>query len=110
MIGKVELIISSTFMLLVTWCKGEACGKHKGMIRMRSGVWGRLQYCSSKEERIGIRASYRESEWEEFKYFIEDMELFDVPYIGGQYTWYNGAGNGMSRLDHFLLSVNLVSI
>lgn len=51
--------------------------------------------------------SYRGSK--EFKYFIEDIKLLDVPNLGGRFTWFNGEGNAMIRHDRFLLSANLVS-
>lgn len=53
--------------------------------------------------------SYRVSECEEFKVFIEDMKPIDVPSVGGCFTWFNGDGNAMRKLDRFLLSTSLVS-
>ncbi|CAL5189890.1 unnamed protein product [Lathyrus oleraceus] len=73
-------------------------------------LWGDFNTVSGKEGHIGIRVSYKGSEWEEFKDFIEDMELLDLPNIGGHFTWYNETWNAMSRLDRFLLSIYLVSI
>lgn len=43
------------------------------------------------------------------KAFIEDMELIDVPSVGGRFTWFNGVGNAMSIFGMFLLSASLVS-
>ncbi|XP_058742006.1 uncharacterized protein LOC131614440 [Vicia villosa] len=40
--------------------------------------------------------------------FILDMNLVDVPCVGGRFSWFNGKGNAMSRLDLFLLSQKLI--
>ncbi|XP_050890998.1 uncharacterized protein LOC127096474 [Lathyrus oleraceus] len=42
----------------------------------------------------------RDREMEEFKSFIEDMELIDMPCIGGRFTWYNSNETAMSRFDN----------
>lgn len=52
---------------------------------------------------------YKASKCEEFKAFIEDMKLIDVPSVSGCFTWFNGAGNAMSIFGMFLLSASLVS-
>ncbi|MCI78578.1 endonuclease/exonuclease/phosphatase family protein, partial [Trifolium medium] len=36
--------------------------------------------------------------------FIEDNGLVDLPLSGRSFTWFNGDGLSMSRLDQFLLS------
>src|SRR3954467_5512721 len=43
-----------------------------------------------------------------FKEFIEEMELVDLPTIGGKFTWIKSNGKSMSRIDKFLLSDSLI--
>ncbi|WMV44670.1 hypothetical protein MTR67_038055 [Solanum verrucosum] len=44
-------------------------------------------------------------EMEEFSEFIEDMELQDLPLVGGKFTWRKGDGYDIAaRLDRFLIS------
>ncbi|XP_058726438.1 uncharacterized protein LOC131597788 [Vicia villosa] len=71
------------------------------------GSWclgGDFNSISHLEERIGVaNRSYR-NEINYFKGFIDDMDLVDVPTIGGKFTWFNSNGKAMSRIDRFLLS------
>ncbi|XP_058775832.1 uncharacterized protein LOC131650119 [Vicia villosa] len=71
------------------------------------GSWcigGDFNSITSLEERIGSsRHSYRR-EIMLFKDFIEEMELEDLPTIGGKFTWFKSNGKSMSRIDRFLLS------
>ncbi|XP_058785888.1 uncharacterized protein LOC131660624 [Vicia villosa] len=63
-----------------------------------------------KEERIGVD---RIRDWrgmEEFKSFVEVMELIDINCVGGKFTWYKDNGKAMSRLDRFLLSNKLIEV
>ncbi|WMV57474.1 hypothetical protein MTR67_050859 [Solanum verrucosum] len=44
-------------------------------------------------------------EMEEFSEFMEDMELQDLPLVGGRFTWRRGDGYDIAaRLDRFLIS------
>lgn len=45
---------------------------------------------------------------EEFRGFIEDMDLKHIPCVGGKFTWFKGNGKVMSRLDRFILSSKLI--
>ncbi|GKU91868.1 hypothetical protein SLEP1_g5682 [Rubroshorea leprosula] len=54
------------------------------------------------QERAGSRGNAREIR--EFKNFIMDLGLIDLPLIGRKYTWYHSNGTSMSRLDRFLVS------
>ncbi|XP_050920435.1 uncharacterized protein LOC127138072 [Lathyrus oleraceus] len=63
-----------------------------------------------KEERLGKWGNGGESRMEEFRSFIEDMKFNDMSCIGGKFTWFNGCGNAMRRLDKFLLSDNPVDL
>ncbi|XP_058725895.1 uncharacterized protein LOC131597199 [Vicia villosa] len=75
------------------------------------GSWcigGDFNSISSSEERIGtLTRSYR-SDIMIFNEFIEEMELVDLPTIGGKFTWIKSNGKAMSRLDRFLLSESFV--
>jgi exonuclease III len=45
----------------------------------------------------------------EFKKFIMDMDLIDIPVLGKKFTWFQYDGRAASRLDGFLLSEELIS-
>ncbi|XP_058774887.1 uncharacterized protein LOC131649156 [Vicia villosa] len=75
------------------------------------GSWcigGDFNVITSLEERVGISKKNYRKEIEDFKEFIEEMELVDPPTIGGKFTWSNSGGSAMSRLDRFLLSDNFI--
>ncbi|XP_058726281.1 uncharacterized protein LOC131597610 [Vicia villosa] len=67
-------------------------------------VGGDFNSVTSLEERIGISTRSYRREITSFKEFIEDMELVDLPTIGGKFTWIKSNGKSMSRIDRFLLS------
>lgn len=46
---------------------------------------------------------------EDFKVFIENLELVDMQLIGGMYTWIKPNGRAGSRLDHIMLTDGLIS-
>ncbi|XP_058767746.1 uncharacterized protein LOC131641470 [Vicia villosa] len=60
------------------------------------------------DERIGATSNRARRGMEEFAGFVENMELVDVNCVGGRFTWYKDNGKAMSRLDHFLLSRNMM--
>lgn len=62
-----------------------------------------------KEERLGSGLSSRKREMEDFRAFIEEMDMLDMSCISGKFTWFNGSKTTMSRLDRFLLSSNIIS-
>ncbi|XP_058763157.1 uncharacterized protein LOC131636567 [Vicia villosa] len=75
------------------------------------GSWcigGDFNSISSLEERIGISTRSYRREITIFKEFIEEMELVDLPTIGGKFTWIKSNGKTMSRLDRFLLSESFI--
>ncbi|XP_058776293.1 uncharacterized protein LOC131650609 [Vicia villosa] len=57
---------------------------------------------------MGIRGSHSSRNMEDFKRFIEDMNLLDILFIGGRFTWYKGNGTAMSHLDRFLISNKMI--
>ncbi|XP_058783070.1 uncharacterized protein LOC131657719 [Vicia villosa] len=71
-------------------------------------IGGDFNMITSLDERIGISKKNYRKEIEDFKEFIEEMELVDPPTIGGKFTWSNRSGRAMSRLDRFILSNNFI--
>ncbi|XP_058776652.1 uncharacterized protein LOC131650972 [Vicia villosa] len=75
------------------------------------GEWcigGDFNAIKRRSERKGLRAQYSSTKMSEFAEFIGEMELLDLPGFGNKYTWFNSAGDSMSRLDRFLVSEGLV--
>ncbi|XP_058763485.1 uncharacterized protein LOC131636918 [Vicia villosa] len=70
------------------------------------GSWcigGDFNAISPLGERIGVPNSGNCREINFFNEFIEEMDLVDLPAIGGMFTWFKSNGKAMSRLDRFLL-------
>ncbi|XP_058741515.1 uncharacterized protein LOC131613893 [Vicia villosa] len=61
-----------------------------------------------KEERIGEGGNQFTRGMEEFRSFVEQMDLVDINCVGGKFTWFKDNGKAMSRLDRFLLSKKFV--
>ncbi|GAU33007.1 hypothetical protein TSUD_358740 [Trifolium subterraneum] len=58
-------------------------------------------------ERRGVASdvlSHPSREMMEFRWFLEDLELVDMPLVGRQFTWFHQNGVAMSRLDRVLVS------
>ncbi|XP_058775212.1 uncharacterized protein LOC131649467 [Vicia villosa] len=75
------------------------------------GSWcigGDFNSISTLDEIIGVTTSEFSRDLRSFNEFIEEMELVDLPTIGGKSTWFKRNGKAMSRLDIFLLSESLV--
>ncbi|GKV46677.1 hypothetical protein SLEP1_g53653 [Rubroshorea leprosula] len=68
----------------------------------KEGRAGDFNAVKEHQERAGSRGNAREIR--EFKNFIMDSGLIDLPLIGRKYTWYHSNGTSMSRLDRFLVS------
>lgn len=49
-------------------------------------------------------------EVEEFGNFLRELEMFDLPLLGRQFTWFHPNGITMSQLDRILLSADWLSI
>jgi hypothetical protein len=59
------------------------------------------------EERIGVNNVNGVStspESIEFRSFLEELELVDLPLHGRRFTWYHASGRAMSRIDRVLIS------
>src|SRR3954470_11047993 len=75
------------------------------------GSWcigGDFNSISSLDERIGVPSSGNSRAIRFFNEFIEEMDLVDLPTIGGKFTWFKSNRKAMSRLDRFLLSETFV--
>lgn len=68
---------------------------------------GDFNAVTSASERRGINDQVSPGvvlECQEFKGFLDDMFLFDLPLLGRKFTWFLPNGPAMSRLDRILLS------
>ncbi|XP_058783757.1 uncharacterized protein LOC131658488 [Vicia villosa] len=103
----------------VEWSYLDANGASSGILTMWKKEFFFLNYsfrgegflglCVEKEdERIGVPSSGNSREIRFFNEFIEEMDLVDLPTIGGNFTWFKSNGKAMSRLDRFLLSKTFV--
>lgn len=70
---------------------------------------GDFNSISSSNERKGRDVRGRKCEINGFKEFILNMNLIDVSSLGKRFTWFNGDGTTISRLDKFLLFDNMVN-
>ncbi|GLU19817.1 hypothetical protein SLE2022_360420 [Rubroshorea leprosula] len=64
-------------------------------------VLGDFNAVKSQHERVGSSGNIREMR--EFKQFIHDSGLVDLPLVGRKFTCYHSNGNAISRLDRILL-------
>lgn len=62
-------------------------------------VVGDFNEVSCGEERIGEAHYFNSRGMMEFYGFIESMRLFDIPCVGGKFTWFKDNRKAMSRLD-----------
>ncbi|KAK2385146.1 hypothetical protein QL285_072415 [Trifolium repens] len=70
-------------------------------------VVGDFNAVCSMEERVGVNANdgnVASTEIIEFRNFVEELELVDLPILGRRFTWYHASGNAMSRIDRILIS------
>ncbi|PNX88182.1 cysteine-rich receptor-like protein kinase [Trifolium pratense] len=87
----------------------------KELLQLKSnselGDWciaGDFNAVSRTSERKGSSEEGRSAERRDFKQFIEDMDVVDLPVSGKRFTWFSADGRSMSRLDRFLLTDGLV--
>ncbi|XP_058767480.1 uncharacterized protein LOC131641192 [Vicia villosa] len=62
-----------------------------------------------RNERKGRMVSSNSNEMDEFKDFISESLLVDIPCKGKKFTWYSGDGGSRSRIDRFLISDKVVN-
>ncbi|XP_058783968.1 uncharacterized protein LOC131658719 [Vicia villosa] len=80
--------------------------------KLDRGEWvvgGDFNSVKNREERRGKENHSRGVEMEEFKCFIETMELVDLQVMGSLFTWIKPNGKAGSRLDRILLTGSLIS-
>ncbi|XP_058765704.1 uncharacterized protein LOC131639219 [Vicia villosa] len=63
-----------------------------------------------RNERVGQALVRSNVEWRKFSDFIEESGLVDVPSKGKKFSWFSRDEKSNSRLDRFLVSVNIVSL
>ncbi|GJW41610.1 RNA-directed DNA polymerase, eukaryota, reverse transcriptase zinc-binding domain protein [Tanacetum coccineum] len=71
-------------------------------------MFGDMNAVRNEQERVGsifnnIKADY-------FNSFIDVTGLVDLPIRGHCFTWMNKAGNTLSKLDHFLISEDVIDL
>lgn len=71
---------------------------------------GDFNEVSNKYERLRKGRYHNRRDMEEFRGFIDDLGLVDVPCVGGKFTWYKSNGKTMNRPDRFFLSRNLIDV
>jgi hypothetical protein len=80
----------------------------------KSGFGGRM-WCivgdfnavRSSDERRGVSLLSPNSysvEMRDFNRFIERMEVEDINWVGGKFTWFHSNGIAMSRIDRMMVS------
>lgn len=82
----------------------------------RRSRYGNKEWCisgyfneiTSWQERIGEGDFHNRRGMEDFKEFIERTRVIDIPCVGGKFSWFKDNGKAMSRIDHFLISNNLI--
>jgi hypothetical protein len=81
-------------------------GRPPSVARRQAGVsvCGDFNAARFLYERWSSSAGSRPLDHISFNRFIEDTFLVDLPLSGRKFTWYNGDGITMSRLDRFLIS------
>lgn len=63
-------------------------------------VGGDFNFVVSNKERKFSLLVNMPYEMSLFSEFIEEVNLLDLPYKGNYFSWYNGNGKSMGRLDH----------
>ncbi|XP_058771389.1 uncharacterized protein LOC131644810 [Vicia villosa] len=80
--------------------------------KLEVGEWvvgGDFNSIKNREKRRGVENFCRVHEMEEFKDFIENLEVIDVQVVGNIFTWIKPNGRASSRLDRIMLSEGLIS-
>lgn len=49
------------------------------------------------------------SEWDELFYFVNNIDLADIPCKGKRFSWFGGVGTSKIRIDLFLVSNNIMN-
>ncbi|KAK2372487.1 hypothetical protein QL285_073613 [Trifolium repens] len=88
----------------------------RDVLMTRQG-FGDMVWCIVGDFNSVVEASERRGvgsgggrEMEDFRAFIREMEVVDMPLLGRQFTWFHSNGFNMSRLDRFLLSTDWMAL
>lgn len=65
---------------------------------------GDFNAVKNKNERRGMNSFFDSTKASAFQFFIDELDLIDLPVVGKSYTWFRVDGSTMSRLDRFLVS------
>ncbi|WJX76187.1 hypothetical protein P8452_59630 [Trifolium repens] len=87
------------------WCALLNC--KRGLGDGRWCVVGDFNAVCRSEERVGVNVEEGRAvsmEVVEFRNFLEELELVDLPLLGRHFTWYQASGRSMSRIDRILIS------
>lgn len=87
---------------------GEILELRKKLVDSPWVIGGDFNSISKSCEMKGSLLINRRNEQREFKEFIEEVNSVDMPCIGNLFTWYNGDGKLMSRIDRFLILDSLM--
>jgi hypothetical protein len=77
------------------------------------GLVGDFNAVLHREERKGqfsFSTSNLSNEVSEFRAFVQEMDLVDLPVLGRKFTWFHPSGVSMSRLDRMLVSEEWLSL
>lgn len=67
-------------------------------------------YTPCIEERLGEGGYHNRRGVKEFQEFIERMGVVDIPCVGGKFSWDKDNEKEMSRIDRFLVTINLIDV
>lgn len=87
---------------------GETLDLRKKLVDRIWVIEGDFNSISKSCERKGSLQVNRRVGQREFREFIEEANLVDVPCSGDSFTWSSGDGKSMSRIDRFLISDSLM--
>lgn len=73
-------------------------------------ICGDFNAVVNSRERKGTHNQLRRAKKVEFKQFIEETKLIDVPLLGKWFTWFSTDDQSMGRLDRFFLSKDAVDM
>lgn len=69
---------------------------------------GDFNVVSNREEIMEAGSHHNSRDIKEFRTFIENMDLVDIPCVGGRFTCFKDNGKAMSRPDRLLLYSKLI--
>jgi hypothetical protein len=98
--SKCDIVSKRSLWCDLLMCKG-------GLGDGRWCIVGDLNAVCDMEERVGnVLEEVRtlSTEMLEFRHFVEDLEVVDLPLLGRRFTRYHASGRAMSRIDRMFIS------